>query len=320
MQVKGPNEAAIIYLLAIASPTHGVPASLWHDGWASSSYYENGNYFYGYQLWVGWDYGGPLFFAHYSYLGFDPRNIKDRYANYFKNNKNHTLINRAYCIDNPKGYEGYGDNCWGLTASDDPFGYMAHEPTSSRDNGTITPTAALSSMPYTPAESLGALKHFYRNLGDKIWGNYGFVDAFNEEVNWYATSYLAIDQGPIIDMIENYRSGLLWEKFMANPEIQPALDAIGFVFDTEAVNENGWQNEDFLCCYPNPATDVLNIRVSKEIQVQEINIFTAEGSMVKTIKPDSETIQVDISSLQKSIYFIKIKISGSTVIRRIVIL
>ena len=224
MQIRGWNEAAIIYILAIASPTHGVPASLWQTGWAGNSNYVNGKTFYGYKLDVGWDKGGPLFFAHYSFLGFDPRHKKDAYANYFINNRNHTLINRAYCIDNPQNFTGYSENCWGLTASDDPDGYMAHEPVSGRDNGTITPTASLSSMPYTPEESINALKYLYRNLGKKIWGPMGFYDAFNQKRNWYTTSYLAIDQGPIIDMIENYRSQLLWNNFMANTEIQQALD------------------------------------------------------------------------------------------------
>ncbi len=154
MQVRGWNEAAIIYLLAIASPTHPVPATYWNNGWAGASYYTNGGTFYGLKLDVGWDNGGPLFFAHYSFLGFDPRNKKDHFTNYFNLNRNHTLINRAYCIDNPLNHTGYGYDCWGLTASDDPNGYSVHEPTSSRDNGTITPTAALSSMPYTPDTSL----------------------------------------------------------------------------------------------------------------------------------------------------------------------
>lgn len=228
MQIRGWNECAIVYLLAIASPSHSIPATLWKTGWAGNSNYRNGNTFYGNLLRVGWDNGGPLFFAHYSFLGFDPRNISDGYANYFDNNRSIALIHQAYAIDNPLGHKGYSEACWGLTASDDPDGYMAHEPTSSRDNGTISPTAALASFPYTPDESMLALKHFYRNLGDKTWNYMGFYDAFNEKRNWWASSYLAIDQGPIILMIENYRTQLLWNLFMSNPEIQPMLDAVGF--------------------------------------------------------------------------------------------
>jgi hypothetical protein len=251
MQIRGWNEAAIIYILAIASPTHGVPASLWETGWAGNSNYVNGKTFYGYKLDVGWDKGGPLFFAHYSFLGFDPRHKKDAYANYYINNRNHTLINRAYCIDNPLNFTGYNENCWGLTASDDPDGYMAHEPVSGRDNGTITPTASLSSMPYTPEESINALKYLYRNLGKKIWGPMGFYDAFNEKRNWYTTSYLAIDQGPIIDMIENYRSQLLWNNFMANAEIQQAQEDIGFTEDL-TTNAPSIKTDIALVAMPNP--------------------------------------------------------------------
>lgn len=228
--LRGYNEALIVYLLAIASPTHPVDAEYYHSGWAGAGY-VNGNTWYGYKLFVGPHFGGPLFFAHYSFMGFDPRNIKDAYANYFDQNRNHTLINRSWCIDNPFNYEGYGENCWGLTASDDPFGYLAHAPGPGTDNGTITPAAAIPSMPYTPQESLGALKHFYREHGPDLWGEYGFYDAFNLKQDWFADSYLAIDQGPIINMIENHRSGLLWSNFMANPEISPALTAAGFVED-----------------------------------------------------------------------------------------
>lgn len=253
MTVAGPNEAMIVYLLAIASTTHGVPANLFHDGWANSPYYVNGSSFYGYTQWVGWDYGGPLFFSHYSFLGFDPRYKKDIYCNYFLNNKNITLIHKAYCTDNPHNYVGYNENCWGLTASDDPGGYRVHEP--NNDNGTITPSAALSSLAYTPQESIEVIKYLYRTYWTSVWGEYGFYDAFNPTDNWFADSYLAIDQGPIIVMIENYRSGLLWNNFMKNPEIQPMLDAIGFVPDsTTAVGDLIPEENSFRLFgnYPNP--------------------------------------------------------------------
>ncbi|NOZ03787.1 MAG: T9SS type A sorting domain-containing protein [FCB group bacterium] len=286
----GPNETMITYLLAIASPTHPIPASLYEDGWAGSPNYDNGNTFYGYTLDVGWDYGGPLFFAHYSFLGFDPRNKRDRHTNYFINNRNQTLINRAYCIDNPGGYVGYGENCWGLTASDDPLvGYMAHEPIPGRDNGTIAPTAALSSFPYTPEQSMNALKHFYRDLGEKIWGPFGFRDAFNQTYDWYADSYLAIDQGPIIVMIENYRTGLLWENFMANPEIQPMLDAIGFVPDsttTSVANEATPLPHEFtlLGNYPNPFNPATTIRFYLPGNTPvKITVYDIRGGKVMTL-------------------------------------
>ncbi len=234
IELRGWHEAMITYLLAIASPTHPVPASLYHDGWASGGGMVNGGTFLGYTLAVGPDWGGSLFFAHYSFLGFDPRGRRDVYADYFLHNRAHTLVNRAYCILNPGGYTGYGPNCWGLTASSNPWGYAAHAPYSN-DNGTITPTAALSSMPYTPVESRLALQHFYEVYGDRLWTAFGFRDAFHPGLNWFSSTIIAIDQLPIVGMIENARSGLLWDSFMANAEIQPALTAIGFVSSTTAV-------------------------------------------------------------------------------------
>jgi hypothetical protein len=224
--VRGFNECLIMYVLAASAERYPVSNVVYHRGWAQSNFFKNGKQFYGYTLPLGFDYGGPLFFSQYSFLGLNPTGLKDNYADYWEQNKNHTLINRAYCIDNPKAFKGYGENCWGLTASDTYNGYTAHSPT--EDIGTITPTAALSAFPYTPEYSMKALKHFYYDLGDKIWSEYGFTDAFNETKNWYATSHLAIDQGPIIVMIENYRTGLLWNLFMSCPEIKKGLNKLGF--------------------------------------------------------------------------------------------
>jgi hypothetical protein len=224
--VRGYNECMITYLLAIASPTHPIPASCYYNGWAGSGGYVNGNTYYDYLQPVGPAMGGPLFFTHYSYLGFDPRDKSDDYCNYFENSMNISFINRAYCIENPHGYSGYGLSVWGLTASFDPWGYSAHSPTN--DNGTIAPTAALSAMPYVPRASIATLKEFYYTYGEDLWGPFGFFDAFNLTQNWFAPGCVAIDQGPIVIMIENYRTQLCWNLFMANPEIQPMLDAIGW--------------------------------------------------------------------------------------------
>lgn len=224
--VRGYNECLITYVLAASGEQYPVSAGVYHGGWAQSNFFINGKEFYGIKLPLGFDYGGPLFFTHYSFLGLDPHELKDRYADYWVQNVNHTLINREHCIRNPNKYNGYGAERWGLTASDTPEGYAAHSPT--EDLGTISPTAALSAFPYTPEYSMQALKHFYYKLGDKIWSEYGFVDAFNETKNWVADSHLAIDQGPIIVMIENYRSGLLWKLFMSCPEVQNGLRKLGF--------------------------------------------------------------------------------------------
>lgn len=228
MPIKGFNECLMTYILAASSPNekYKINPSVYHKGWTNSEYFKNGKEFYGIKLPLGFDYGGPLFFSQYAFMALDPRGLKDTYADYWEQNRNHTLINRQHCILNPKKYKGYGENCWGLTASDTYNGYAAHSPT--EDLGTISPTAALSAFPYTPEYSMKALKHFYFDLGDKIWGQYGFIDGFNETQNWYAKSYLAIDQGPIVAMIENYRTGLLWNLFMSCPEVKQGLTNLGF--------------------------------------------------------------------------------------------
>ncbi|MBC9932118.1 glucoamylase family protein [Chitinophaga qingshengii] len=225
-EVRGWNECLMTYILAASSPTYPIQPAVYRQGWANSNYFRNDRTFFDIKLPLGFDYGGPLFFSQYSFLGLDPRGLKDRYADYWEQNRNHTLINREYCIRNPKGFKGYSADCWGLTASDTYNGYDAHSPTN--DHGTITPTAALSAFPYTPEYSMQALKHFYYQLGPKIWSEYGFTDAFNESQQWYAKTHLAIDQGPIIVMIENYRSGLLWNLFMSCPEIQQGLKKLDF--------------------------------------------------------------------------------------------
>lgn len=228
MQINGYNEALIIYTLAAASTTHTISPAVYNNGWARNGAMRNNKLFYNIKLPLGYDFGGPLFFAHYSFLGLNPKNLSDQYANYWEQNVNHTLINRAYCIANPKNFVGYSNQNWGLTASDNQSGYSAHSPTN--DLGVISPTAALSSMPYTPTESMDALKFFYYTMGDRLWGEYGFYDAFNVTEGWIANSYLAIDQGPIIIMIENHRSALLWNLFMSAPEVKDGLTKLGFSY------------------------------------------------------------------------------------------
>ncbi len=225
-EIRGWNECLITYVMAASSPRYPIKPSVYHHCWAESNHFFNGKEYYGIRAPLGFDYVGPLFFAHYSFLGIDPHGLKDRYADYWEQNVNHTLINYRHCVENPKKFKGYGPNCWGLTASDTYDGYNAHSP--DNDFGTISPTAALSSFPYTPEYSMKALRYFYDDMGDKLWGEYGFIDAFNESKSWYANSFLAIDQGPIIGMIENYRTGLLWKLFMSCPEVQNGLKTLGF--------------------------------------------------------------------------------------------
>lgn len=228
MKITGWNEALIIYVLAASSPTHPITKAVYDNGWAQNGAIKNGKTFYGVTLPLGEDKGGPLFFAHYSFLGLNPTNLSDAYANYWQQNTAHARINYLYCVANPHGYYGYGPDCWGLTASDIRNSYSASSPTN--DGGTIAPTAALSSFPYTPQESMQALHFFYYVLGDKLWGDYGFKDAFDLSINWFDTNYLAIDEGPIVPMIENYRTGLLWNLFMQNTDVQNGLTKLGFSY------------------------------------------------------------------------------------------
>lgn len=229
--LEGYNECLIVYILAAASPTHSVPAECYHKGWARSGGIKSDAVYYGLPLELKHNgaemTGGPLFWAHYSYIGLDPRNLKDQYANYWNVVRNHALSNYRYCVANPKGFEGYGKDCWGLTASYTVDGYTAHCP--GNDRGVITPTAALSSFPYTPEESMAALKGFYAK-GEWIWGKYGFYDAFSDAKKWTKPHYLAIDQCTIAPMIENYRSGLLWKLFMSCEEVQAGLKKLGFTY------------------------------------------------------------------------------------------
>jgi hypothetical protein len=216
---------------------------LYYSGWASRSeeaaryrrnwggtrdgdHYANGNSYLGIKLDIGVGRGGPLFFTHYSYLGLDPHAVRDRWANHFENNRAIARINLAWVRANPGGFEGYEEGAWGLTASDGPFGYKPHEPRAGADAGTITPTGALASFPYTPEASMAALRHYYDRVGRVLWGVYGFRDAYNPTEGWVAPIFMGLNQAPIVVMIENYRSGLPWRLFMANPEIRPALARI----------------------------------------------------------------------------------------------
>ncbi len=231
LAITGWNECLITYILAASSPTHPITKEVYDQGWAKNGGMKNGQSYYGYTLPLGAANGGPLFFTHYSFLGLNPKGLSDTYADYWVQNTHHALINYNYCVANPKKQSGYSPDCWGLTASDGNAGYSAHSP--NNDVGVIAPTAALASMPYTPEESMRALHFFYYKLGNSLWKDYGFVDAFNLSANWFDHQFLAIDQGPIIVMIENYRTGLLWKTFMSCPEVQSGLTKLGFNYQVK---------------------------------------------------------------------------------------
>jgi len=230
--VHGYNECLILYVLAASSPTYPIPAEVYHDGWAQNGAIDSVTWYDHDSLHLRMQgkppHGGPLFWSQYSYLGLDPHGLEDRYADYWRENRTQSIINYQWCVDNPKHFKGYGKDNWGLTASYSVVGYAAHAPDEKNDLGVISPTAAISAMPYTPRESMAAIQHWYAYLRDKIWGKYGFYDAFSEQASWYPSRYLAIDQGPQVDMIENYRSGLLWRLFMSCPEVHKGLRTLGF--------------------------------------------------------------------------------------------
>jgi hypothetical protein len=220
--LKGYNETLITHVLAMASNKYAITKQVYDNTWNINKFPTK---YYGYNLDMGEKNGGPLFFSHYSFLGLDPHQMEDKFTNYWKHSVNHTMINRAYCVYNAPKANAYSEEIWGLTSSDEPAGYSDHS--ASRDNGTVAPTGALSSMPYTPYYSMQALKGFYKNKA-KYMGTYGFYDAFNTSANWVDNQHIAIDQGPIVVMIENYRSGLIWKLFMQIPEIKTALTKMEF--------------------------------------------------------------------------------------------
>ena len=224
--IEGWNECLLSFVLAAGSPRHAIDPEIFHQGFAGGPGFRNGREHHGITLPLGMDFGGPLFFAHYSFCGLDPRGLRDRHADYWEQNVRHTQVNHRHCVLNPHNQAGYGPDCWGLTASHGPRGYGAHAP--DKDLGVITPSAALSSFPYAPAEAMRALRGFLARPRKRIWGRFGFVDAFSESRNWYARTYLAINQGPIVAMIENHRSGLLWQLFMRAPEVRRGLARLGF--------------------------------------------------------------------------------------------
>jgi len=228
--VGGYNEALIMYVLAAASPTYPISKSVYEKGWARNGKIAQDTVYYGLETELNhFEHDkapvGPLFWAHYSYLGLNPKGLKDQYGDYWKLNKNHALIHYKYCVENPKGFKDYGEDSWGLTSSYSIKGYAGHRP--GNDLGVISPTAAMSSIAYTPKESINYIRSLYTKK-DSLVGKYGPYDAYSDEHNWYEKKYLAIDQGPIPVMIENYRSGLLWDLFMKNKDVQRGLINLGF--------------------------------------------------------------------------------------------
>jgi hypothetical protein len=322
--IGGYNECFITYILAMASPTHPITRQVYEDTWKKheAGHFVNGKDYLGYKLPLGFDWGGPLFFAHYSYLSLDPRWMEDEHTNYWTLNLNQTLINRAHCIERAPNAYAYSERNWGLTASDDHNFYGAHQPT--EDNGTISPTAALSSFPYTPYYSYQALMYLYRTQGNRLFGELGFYDAYNTKENWYSNQYLAIDQGPIVVMIENYRSGLVWKLGAKVKEMQDALlkmgikrpdYATGFYMYTPEVKsgmvhlmkhaDEGRYILDFFVSGAEPVSVGLTSKKTNQVQVladkkifpsgaQQIRFDADYGDYVVTLTQGSKEIKLNL--------------------------
>ncbi len=309
MKVTGWNETLITYLMAAASPTYGIPKEVYEEGYAGNGSIVNKRTFYNYEINLSPDWGGPLFWIHYTHLGIDPHDLQDQYASYWQENVNTALIHYAYAVDNPLNHQNYGQLCWGLTASDDPDGYTAHQPMSN-DNGTISPTAALASMPYTPEESLRALKYFYRERGAELFGLYGPYDAFNDNLNWVKKAYIGIDQGPIVVMIENYRTGLLWNAVMKDANVKEGLEKLGFQYNVNVIVDKAIEFSA-LTIYPNPSKDwvvVSHPQINSGHSVI-LKVYSLDGRLMwrENIGSRRGEFTFDGSFLKNGLYFIMVE-------------
>jgi len=308
MKVTGWNETLITYMMAASSPTYPIDKNVYQQGYARNGNMVNKRSYYNYEINLMPNWGGPLFWLHYTHLGINPNGLKDQYADYWKEFVNTAKIHHAYAVANPLNHKNYSDKCWGLTASDDPNGYTAHQPMNN-DNGTISPTAALASMPYTPAETMKALKYFYRERGSDIFGLYGPYDAFNDNLNWVKKAYLGIDQGSIVVMIENHRSGLLWNNVMKDQDVKNGLNKLGFQYQV-STSAADLKIKNELKVYPNPAKNLVTLNFPEISFTQEVRIeLTALDGRVlisKNTNPEIQSISLNISSLRNGVYLIKL--------------
>jgi len=318
----GYNEAMILYLLALGSPTHPVPTTAW-NAWTTGYQWQT-QYGYTYVIFP------PLFGHQYSHCWVDFRLARDAYMQskgitYFENSRRATLAQRAYCIANPGQFAGYSDSLWGLTASDDPAGYSAHgAPPAQNDNGTITPTAAASSIAFAPEVAIPAMRNMYNAYSSQLWGPYGFKDAFNLTANWWDTDYLGIDQGPIVLMIENYRTGAVWNRFMRNPDVLRGLQRAGFV---AVVGVDGHPRDAGLELYasePNPFSDqaTIRFRLPEEGPVR-LTVHDLAGREVAKladgVRPAGiNTVMLSGRNLPSGVYYYRLVTSHDAVVKKCV--
>ena len=321
----GYNEAMIVYLLAFGSPTHSIESNAW-TSWISSYSFET---HYGLQYVV----FPPLFGHQYTHVWYDFRGIQDAYMrarslDYYENSRRATLANRAYAIANPKGWAHFGENEWGMTASDGPDGYRARgAPPERNDDGTLTPTAAGGSVPFAPEETIAALRHMYDTYKRQLWWRYGFKDAYNPARNWFATDHLGIDQGPIVLMIENYRTGAIWDTFMRNADVQRGLVKAGFTgmgVNVEAVETPGVSTFE-LHAFPNPsagaATVELRMPAPAEIRLVLYDLLGREVHRVDpfTVAAGTSAVPLEVAHLPSGLYLLKGTTGTATVVKTVVV-
>ena len=322
----GYNEAMIMYLEGLGSTSYQLPASAWNT-WTSGYRY---NTFYG-QSFVTCP---PLFTHQYSHCWVDFRNIADPYMRakgltYFDNSRRATLAQHAYCIANPIGALGYADSLWGITAGDGPFGYAARgAPPNQNDNGTITPTAAISSIVFTPDESIGFVHFMWDHYRPTVWGVYGWKDGFNLSIgNWIATDVIGIDQGPILLMIENYLNGKPWQRVTAHPAIQLGLTRAGFQPFVLGVNpaphpaalELGRVTPD-----PLTGNSRVSFRLSREGNVT-LDLLDLQGRTLRLLASGPATagehsLTLGRDGLPAGIYWLRLRAAGTERHSRFVIL
>jgi hypothetical protein len=272
--------------------------------------------YYGYKIKLAQNWGGPLFWIHYTHHGINPRGLVDQYADYWQEHVNTANIHFEYAKDNPLNFKNYSEKNWGLTASDDPDGYTAHKPMDN-DNGTISPTAALASFPYTPDESMKALKYFYRERGGELFGKYGPYDAFNDNRNWVQKAYIGIDQGPIVIMIENYRTQLLWKYVMMDEDVQNGLDKLGFQYEVITGSDKLERVEEGFDIYPNPANERIHFKTNilDWNQTVSVKILSADGRGIQNIKLTQHETSFDCSNLKSGMYLLQFQ-NGQNIYRK----
>lgn len=326
------SETMIAYVIAGCSPTYPISKDVYVKGWTDNGNFVNPRNFYGYEITQNIDWGGQAFWTQYSFLGVNPKGLKDQYGDYWKELSNCVNIHVEYAKDNPKGFRNYNENCWGITASADPYvGYCGHWPRHQYlDNGTISPTGAIGNYPYAPEAALKALKYFYQERGAELWGQYGFLGGLNDnmdrvddflpwyesnpdfgnityydiEINdntWIENDYIGIDQGPMVIMIENHRTGLLWDIVSKDEDVQNGLQSLGFEYST-GVDDIAEGN---ISIYPNPSKGVFQINTDiPEGQKWNMNIYSINGEIVKSIQSNISNTTIDCTDLANGIYII----------------